>query len=205
MRFGEHFCAAFVYKSGKCRGFFVKIDLDFFSGAVGFLVNGAQRAGQSGSSLGAPSPAREYSRFATRSVGGFGVCVEMEPTMTKVTLPIQSLFVVCALLGLLSVGCDRRSGNVRPSDPRIIGSWTLVGGDYPLTNEYRADGTLVQHVSGRTGKPLPFRIEGKYLIVSVKQPDGTVSDTKDRIELSDDRLTFFDPGGTKRVFLRQPD
>ena len=45
MRFGEHFCAALVYKRGKCRGFFVKIDLDFFSRSVGFLVNGAQRAG----------------------------------------------------------------------------------------------------------------------------------------------------------------
>jgi len=53
MRFGEHFCAALVYKRGKFRGFCVKIVLDFCFGAVGFLVNGAQRAfGGSGSSLG---------------------------------------------------------------------------------------------------------------------------------------------------------
>jgi hypothetical protein len=44
MRFGEHFCAADFYKSGFCRGKWVKIFLDLVSGAVGFLVTGAQRA-----------------------------------------------------------------------------------------------------------------------------------------------------------------
>jgi hypothetical protein len=27
MRFGDHFCAAIVYKSGKCRGIYVRIVL----------------------------------------------------------------------------------------------------------------------------------------------------------------------------------
>jgi hypothetical protein len=45
LRFGEHFCAADFYKRGKCRGNCVQIVLDFSFGAVGFLVNGAQRAG----------------------------------------------------------------------------------------------------------------------------------------------------------------
>jgi hypothetical protein len=45
MRFGDHFCAALVYKRGKRRGFCGGIVLDFSFGAVGFLVNGAQRAG----------------------------------------------------------------------------------------------------------------------------------------------------------------
>jgi hypothetical protein len=44
MRFGEHFCAARFYKSGKCRGILVKIVLELPFGGVGFLINGAQRA-----------------------------------------------------------------------------------------------------------------------------------------------------------------
>ena len=43
MRFCDHGGAAVVYKSGKCRGICVKIVLDFSLGAVGFLINGAQR------------------------------------------------------------------------------------------------------------------------------------------------------------------
>jgi hypothetical protein len=45
MRFCEHFCAADFYKWGIRRGFWVKMVLDFLAGRVGFLVNGAQRAG----------------------------------------------------------------------------------------------------------------------------------------------------------------
>jgi hypothetical protein len=45
MRFGEHFCAADFYKRGICRGICVEIVLDFWFGAVGFLVTEAQRAG----------------------------------------------------------------------------------------------------------------------------------------------------------------
>jgi hypothetical protein len=44
LRFFEHFCAADFYKQGNCRGFWVKMVLDFLAGRVGFLVKGAQRA-----------------------------------------------------------------------------------------------------------------------------------------------------------------
>jgi hypothetical protein len=44
MRFCEHFCAADFYKQGNCRGIWVKTVLRFSSGAIGFLVKGAQRA-----------------------------------------------------------------------------------------------------------------------------------------------------------------
>jgi hypothetical protein len=44
MRFGEHFCAADFYKRGFCRGICGEIVLDLALGAIGFLVNGAQRA-----------------------------------------------------------------------------------------------------------------------------------------------------------------
>jgi hypothetical protein len=47
MRFGEHFCAADFYKQGNCRGIWVKIVLELGWEGVGFLVNGAQRAGGS--------------------------------------------------------------------------------------------------------------------------------------------------------------
>jgi hypothetical protein len=46
MRFGEHFCAADFYRRGKCRGFFAENALEFCFGVVGFLVTGAQRAGE---------------------------------------------------------------------------------------------------------------------------------------------------------------
>jgi hypothetical protein len=104
----------------------------------------------------------------------------------------------------LSSGCGRDSGSigVAPSDPRIVGSWASVGGDYPLTNYYGADGMLVQHVGTQSSTPYPFRIEGEYLIVSVKQPDGTISQQKDRFSLKDDTLAFIDPDGSKRIFQR---
>jgi hypothetical protein len=44
MRFCDHGGAADFYRSGNRRGNWVEIVLDFFSRAVGFLVNGAQRA-----------------------------------------------------------------------------------------------------------------------------------------------------------------
>ena len=44
MRGGDHFCAADPYKQGKGRGFCGGIVLELGFGAVGFLVNGAQRA-----------------------------------------------------------------------------------------------------------------------------------------------------------------
>ena len=84
----------------------------------------------------------------------------------------------------------------------IVGTWKSVGGDYPLTNEYRADGTLVQHVGGRQTAPSPFRIEGDRLIVSVSQPDGTVFEQEDRFAVTGQTLTFFDPEGSTRTFRR---
>jgi hypothetical protein len=45
MRFGEHFCAARFYNRGISRGICVEIFWDLGFGAVGILVNGAQRAG----------------------------------------------------------------------------------------------------------------------------------------------------------------
>ena len=45
MRFGEHFCAAVFYNRGVSRGICVEIIWDLGFGAVGILVNGAQRAG----------------------------------------------------------------------------------------------------------------------------------------------------------------
>jgi hypothetical protein len=44
MRVGDHFCAADFYRQGKGRGNCVEIVWDFSVGAVGFLVNGAQRS-----------------------------------------------------------------------------------------------------------------------------------------------------------------
>ena len=44
LRFFDHGGAARFYKRGNCRGIWVEIVLDFSSRAVGFLVNGAQRA-----------------------------------------------------------------------------------------------------------------------------------------------------------------
>src|SRR5437868_11086653 len=44
MRFCDHGGAADFYKRGNCRGIWVEIVLEFSSGAVGFLVSGAQRA-----------------------------------------------------------------------------------------------------------------------------------------------------------------
>ena len=108
------------------------------------------------------------------------------------------------LLLVALAGCDRddRPAGVAPTDPRIVGAWTMAGGDYPLTDEYRADGMLVQTVRGRTMEPHPFRIEGEFIIVSVKQPDGTAYEQKDRFTLKDDTLTFTDSNGSKRVFRR---
>jgi len=110
------------------------------------------------------------------------------------------LFTLCC-----AAGCFRKrdSSGVPPADPRIVGSWTLQGGDYPLTDEYRADGTLVQHVFGKTTEPMPFRIEGKFLVVGVKQDDGKVSEDKTEFSLTGDTLTFVDSPTSKRVFLRQ--
>lgn len=87
-------------------------------------------------------------------------------------------------------------------DPRILGFWTIVNGDYGLTDEYRANGTVVGYVGGRRSSPIPFRIDGEYLTYLVKQPDGSVFEQKARFKLSGDTLTFFDSPRRKRVFRR---
>ena len=58
--------------------------------------------------------------------------------------------------------------------PDIIGFWEGVSGDYPLIDEYRADGTFIQHVRERSTKPAAFRIDGEYMIYSIEQPNGSV-------------------------------
>ena len=92
--------------------------------------------------------------------------------------------------------------NVAPTDPRIIGFWKVVGGDYSLINEYRSDGTVIQHVGGRAGKPSSFRIEGDCIIYSLEQPDGSVSEDKTRYAISGDTLTFFYSPKEKMHFQR---
>jgi hypothetical protein len=115
---------------------------------------------------------------------------------------VTSIGTCLVAIVLMAAGCGKDAASVTPADPRIVGVWTLVGGDYPLTNEYRADGTVVQHLSGRTTDPVPFRIEGKFLICSVKQPDGTTFEQKDEFTLTGDTLTFIDAPTVRRVFRR---
>ena len=109
------------------------------------------------------------------------------------------------LLAALSVagGCGKKEvASVPPSDPRIVGVWISQGGDYPLTNEYRADGTLVQYAFGKTSEPRPFRIEGDLLIYTLKQPDGSVTEQKQKFTLAGDTLTMIN-STSKQVFQRQ--
>ena len=110
--------------------------------------------------------------------------------------------VVLAMISMVAVCGKKELASVPPSDPRIVGVWTLQGGDYPLTNEYRADGTVVQHGFGGTTEPRPFRIEGKFLIYTIKQPDGSMTELKDEFTLAGDTLTFIDSPISKRVFRR---
>ena len=113
--------------------------------------------------------------------------------------------VALALAAVMPLsGCKRGStlSSVPPSDPRIVGSWTIVGGDYPLTDTYGSDGMLVQRVNGRTTEATPYRIEKGYLICSLPQPDGTVVEQKVRFTLNGDTLSFVDTDGSTRTFKR---
>jgi hypothetical protein len=91
-----------------------------------------------------------------------------------------------------------------PSDPRIVGSWSSVGGPYAATYEYRADGMSLQHVGGTTRGPFPYRIDGDSIIVTATMPSGKVLGERTRFTLADDTLTFFDSDGEDRVFQRTP-
>jgi hypothetical protein len=68
LRFCDHGGAARFYKSGKCRGNWVKIVLDFSLGTVGFLINGAQRA---------PVASRGFPVWIGASIGSF--CLTFVP------------------------------------------------------------------------------------------------------------------------------
>ena len=131
-----------------------------------------------------PKPTRTDNRDYARLQSG---------TTLELTMERDHVFTARAIAG----------GELDSVNSRIIGSWRITGGDYPLVNEYRADGTLVQRVGGRKTEPYKFRIEGEYLTVSVPQPDGTISETKERFALKDDTLTFFGSDGSKRTFRRE--
>lgn len=84
----------------------------------------------------------------------------------------------------------------------LIGFWTIIGGDYNLTNEYRADSTMIQHSCGRQGQPIPFRVEKDRLILLIEQPDGEVSEQATCFMLVGDTLTFLESATSKRVFRK---
>jgi hypothetical protein len=96
----------------------------------------------------------------------------------------------------------QKSSNV---PQQLIGFWKVVDGDYPLVDEYRPDGVLVQHIGDRTSDPIPFRVEGDFLISSLEQPDGTTSEQREQFAVSEDRLTFVSSDGSKREFQRARD
>lgn len=88
--------------------------------------------------------------------------------------------------------------------PQLVGFWKVVGGDYPLINEYRADGVLIQHVGDQTADPIGLRVEGEYLVSIIEQPDGSISEDREKFEVSAEGLTFIDAEGEKRHFQRVP-
>jgi len=88
---------------------------------------------------------------------------------------------------------------------QLIGFWKVVGGDYPLVDEYRSNGMLIQHVGDQTSEPIAFRVEGDYVVSILDQPDGTTSEQRERFEVSADSLRFFDSDGSKREFRRVQD
>ena len=112
--------------------------------------------------------------------------------------------VVCGWVLPTTSGCNRQKApsGVGAAPAGLVGSWTNVGGDYLLTNEYRADGMFLQHVGGRSSTPDPYRVEGEFIVVSVKQPDGSVIKQRDRFVLEGDTLTFVDADGSNRTFRR---
>jgi hypothetical protein len=88
----------------------------------------------------------------------------------------------------------------------LIGLWKLTNGDYPLTREFRGDGSCVSRAPGFDANPIPFRIEGDRIIFSVEQPDGSIFEQEERFELAEDNLTFFDVENNDeppRIFKRK--
>jgi hypothetical protein len=125
--------------------------------------------------------------------------------MSRIHFSTSTVSVGLALISVLftTSGCgNRKVVSVPPSDPRIIGIWTAEGGDYPLTNEYRADGTLVQRSGDRATPPYPFRIEGKFLILPIERAKGEVFEQKEEYTISGDTLTIIHSPESKSVFQR---
>lgn len=116
------------------------------------------------------------------------------------------LITLTACLLLLAHGCGRDEvKNLSSTGSGIVGFWTRSGGDYHLTNEYRDDGMLVQHIDGKAGTPRPYRIQGDLLIVSVPQDDGRIFEFTNQFTLAGEELTFFDSPTDKsdiRLFKR---
>lgn len=117
-----------------------------------------------------------------------------------------TLIALTACLLLLTYGCERNEVKGPASAGLgIVGFWTRSGGDYSLTNEYRDDGMLVQHIDGKAGTPRPYRIQGDLIIVSVPQEDGRIFDFTNQFALAGEELIFFDSPTDKsdtRVFKR---
>lgn len=72
----------------------------------------------------------------------------------------------------------------------LIGMWECVNGDYPLTQIFRADGTLISLAFGRDDTPAHYRIEADVLIVPSEQADGSIFEQKSRFEIDGDTLYF---------------
>ena len=106
------------------------------------------------------------------------------------------------LLTVLLVGCGKKIKSVPPADPRIVGSWSVVNGDYPLTNIYRSDGTMVQHLSGGETDPSAYRIEGDQLIITIETKGEPPSEQKMRYSISGDVLTLYYSADVKMQYQR---
>lgn len=87
------------------------------------------------------------------------------------------------------------------ADPRIIGFWEGINGDYKLTNEYREDGTFVQHVGERSSDTRRYRIEGDEFISLIEQRDRSIHEQRTKYSISGDQLTFY-YGKTEMRFRR---
>jgi hypothetical protein len=102
-----------------------------------------------------------------------------------------SLSAVAVLVLIALVFAFRRRSTSQPLEKAILGRWTVINGDYPLSNEYRADGTLIQRMGGSERAPLPYRVDGDVLIYSVEQPDGSIFEQKMKFKIAGDTMTCF--------------
>lgn len=84
----------------------------------------------------------------------------------------------------------------------IIGKWECINGDYGLISEFKQDGTLIQHIGSATFPPRKYIIDGKFLVVFVEQPDGSIFEQKEQFSIVNDVLTFIFTPRTKRHYKR---